>query len=174
MNPRFRRILVSAALTALPLSVAGWSIEYLADQRETALASERATAECRAIVRRIRAARKSQPSGVAGLARQVAFTRRLTDAAAAAGISPANLERIEHEAPHRSDTGSALEKSSRVQLREITIRQLGVFLDALDRPSQGITVSHLHLTAPHNVPGPSNWNADATFVTTEVPGSQAH
>jgi hypothetical protein len=167
MNPRFRRILVAAAIAMVPLLVAGWSVEYLADQREVALASERAAAECRAIVQRIRSARKSQPRGVTEAAPQVAFTRRLTDAAATAGIPPANLERIEHDAPHRSDTDSTLQKPSRVQFRAVTLRQLAVFLDTVDPPSEGVTVGYLHLTTPRSAPDPYSWNADATFITTE-------
>ncbi len=94
------------------------------------------------------------------------LVRRVEAAATTAGALPSQIVRIDPAPARRLGESPYKQKSTRLQLRAVTLSQAVEFLEALDRPQeephQGLTLSTVRLSAAREETNRGLWDLDAT------------
>ena len=171
MSSRARQILIAVLLIGVTGWAVAWSWGYLADARDAAVSARQELQSCESLSRRIELLRAGKSDNRAEPQRQIELSRQISQAAADAGLST-QITRISHEAPRRAANSNFVEKPTRIELARATLKQVIVFLHALDRPTAGLRIERLHLLASSDSPDAGTWTVDATLVHTQPDDSR--
>ena len=151
MNPIVRASLAMGVIACVLLGAMGWTYSYFVDCRRNAqLAAENYNA-CRQLAERIDSLQKKPSLAVSRDLQVTELSRRLEDALGKSDIATDDLARVTPEAPRRIGDTAYLERSTQVVLRNVTLRQVIVFLTSLAGEPSGLSVAGIRLTAPRNV-----------------------
>ena len=91
------------------------------------------------------------------------FARAVEEAAEGAGVSPQQVVRIEPEPPSRAGESEYLRKSTRVELRRVTLTSLLRFTRGMHEAREGIFLRDIRLQAPHSERLKDSWNTELTL-----------
>ena len=151
MRESLRRADVLAAVLFVALAVlAGWSYcEFTAGCSDAAAAASDLAA-CRNLTQQIKTLRK-KPVLVGTKARSsTEVAHSIETAAKGAGLPLTNILQIDPQSPCRLGNSAYQEQPTHVELRNVTLKQLLVFLYALANDGVGLNLSDVRLSAPRD------------------------
>jgi hypothetical protein len=177
------RLVLAAVAGGLLLAVL-WCYSRLSASRDAAASAASDLADSRGLAERIEGLRRRPAFAGAGDPRAADVSRRIEQAAQAAGFADGSLERIAPEPPRRLERGTGLgpvnhgldaratqykEVPTRVTLRRVTMRQVFAFLHALgaEAPAPAappLGLKTIHLTAPRADEASDDWGVEATLT----------
>jgi hypothetical protein len=168
MRKSLRRAhVLTAALFAALLAMAGWSYCEFSNSSAAAAAAAGDLAACRDLVGQIKALRQ-KPVLVGTKARTSTEVAHSIEAAAKnAGLPLTNILQIDPQSPRRLGNSAYEEQPTRVELRNVTLKQLLVFLYALANDGTGLNLAELRLGAPRdemNAGTEETWLAEVTLT----------
>lgn len=161
-----RRLAPAAIACALVLAVA-WSWVWLSTSRQAAADAAADLSACRDSAARIESLRRRPVVAGTQDVQATDLSRRIEEAAGAAGMPDGGLDRVEPEPGRPVGDSSYRETPTRVRLRDITLAQLFAFLHALAADGQagpGLRLAALRLSAPGGEETGDLWSAEATLT----------
>jgi hypothetical protein len=151
MKESLRRADVLAAIVFIGLlALAGWSYcEFTASCSDAAATASDLVA-CRNLARQIKTLRQ-KPVLVGTKARSsTEVAHSIETAAKGAGLPLTYILQIDPQSPRRLGNSAYQEQPTHVELRNVTLKQLLVFLYALANDCVGLNLSELRLGAPRD------------------------
>jgi hypothetical protein len=156
------RLMLSLLIAVMLLSMF-WCWGQLSDARRRAEAAAADLIASERIAQRIEIHRQ-KPSIGASAEPHLELSRRIEQAARAAELDAASLERIGPEQQRRLGD-SAVERTRQVFLRQLTMRQLVEFLHTLSAENPGLQITSLRLNAPRGEEeAGERWRAEVTLT----------
>lgn len=147
MRKQSRVYLQTAGVYVMLTVMVVWGcLEFLTSRRSAVAASENLSA-CQTLATRLSALR----SGVSPLAQGrliTDFANRIETAAQRVDIQPERLVRIKPQRPRRLGQSKVWEQSALVELEQVTLKQLVLFLIAVVDDAPELRVSTIRLYAP--------------------------
>lgn len=161
MTARERKLVSAVAVAGLAGCLA-WGGVRLVAGRDAATSAARALADCQRLARRIEAARGPAGSTDAGV-------RMIESAAKTAQLPDESVERIESGSPKRLGDTPFIEQPTAVELHDVELQQLFMFLHALaavEGPgARGVQLKEIQLTAPAGAAaGRDVWSVQAMLT----------
>ncbi len=159
-----RQATLIAVLAVLLAVLAGYSRQSLQAARAVAIAAETDLAACRKLARVLDtldrdASRATDPSQ-----RDVELRRNVERAAAAAGVPDDSLKRMIPESSTRVGDTPYKEHPTRIDLRNVTRRQIVTLLHSLLAAEDGLRIKTIRLTAPKPDDTTDLWNAEVLLT----------
>jgi hypothetical protein len=163
-----RRPEVFIILFAGLIALCGWSyLEFTTSQDKAAGAAEDVMV-CRRLAEQIKKL-QVQPLRAATEARSSTEVARLIESSAkVAGLPTTSILQIDPQSPRRLGNSAYKEQPTHVELRDINLRQLVVFLHTLAADEQGLDLAELRLSAPREqtdlARAEETWLAEVTLT----------
>jgi Tfp pilus assembly protein PilO len=169
-----RQTLLVVLLLVLSSVAVLWSYAVMADRQRAAQRAARETTLCRQLADRIEQLRhRPSLAGSQELATSE-LAKLVEQAATASQLSADNLVRIAPEPARRIGEGPYKEKPTQVLLRNVNFRHVLKFLHTLSKPSTGLSVRQIRLTAPREQEAVDRWAVEATLsYLVYAPGSDS-
>ncbi len=163
MTPPTRRILLAGLVLGLLAVAAARNGLWMADRRQAARRATEDLAACEHLAARIEALR-ARPAVASAEAMGVQeFGQRFAAASKAVGLTLEEVPNVIPQTARRVGNSPYLVKPTDMMLRGVTLEQVVTFLGRLTADS-GLTVSELHLRAPHGEAVSPIWDADVTVT----------
>jgi len=156
-----REVVMLGVLTALLAVAALWAWGRCAAARADCGSAGTELAECRRLADRIEHLRHRPNRAGAETLQLSVLTRRIEQAAAAAGIASGRIERIWPDQPRRVGETVYREMPTRVVVKGIDTRQLATFLHALAGTTPGLWTRSLRLRTPRGQEDGPTWDVEA-------------
>ena len=160
---RRETILVACAIM-LGVVAAVWSVFAFVDARSSAFTAAEDLAESRRLATRIEAGRGSGVSISASAPKEAEIIRRIESAARTALLPETSIDRIEPGQLQRINDGQLIEKSTVVELKNVTLRQLFAFLHAMGTGPGGLNLKQVRLSAPVAEDVGDRWSVESTLT----------
>jgi hypothetical protein len=165
-------ILVGCAIGFGVVAVA-WMAMVFMDARRTALAAADDLAESRRLAASLQEQRASGISISASVPKEAEVTRRIESAARKAELPEASIARIEPGQSQRIDGGRLTEKSTVVELKNVTLRQLFTFLHAMGTGQSSLNLKQVRLSVPVAEDTGDRWSVESTLTyLVRTPGDE--
>jgi|WetSurMetagenome_2_1015567.scaffolds.fasta_scaffold121001_2 hypothetical protein len=159
-----RKTFLVAALLALLVLVAGWSLQTMLQAQASAAEAKKGLADCRRLAAHI-AILSQLPATASDRERQgTELSATLEQAAQAAGIPTDRLIRISPEPAQRVGDSVYKEKPTRVIVKNVGLRPLVTMIHRVMQSEGGWTLSSLRVTAPSRDATENLWTAELVFT----------
>ena len=160
--PLQQSVWVHAALACLlGIAVLGASIRFLS-ARSDAESAANDLAECHRLQTQIDSLRQHAPAVSFHEIPTADIARCAESAADKAQIPKQDLVHVWPDSPRRLGDSAYTEQSTQILLRQVTLRQLLVFLDALGGPENALQARAMRLQPPRNQESGKAWNVELT------------
>ena len=168
MIPSSRRLLRTALpLVALAL-LAAYSYARMHNSGQAVISALEDDAACRKLSGEILELRKLPQFAVLESGELEPVTERIETAASASQLPTATILRIQPQPPTRIGDSSYRVRTTRVELRDVTLAQVVRFARELADESRGLTVRDLRLWNPQGasraLTNPEIWSAEITLT----------
>lgn len=166
------RLLTTAAIVLGVVAVA-WSAFRFADQRRAAFAAANDLVESRRLAARIEAGRVSGTDVASTEPNESEIIRRIETAARLAELPQPSIERIEPGQSQRIHDGKLIEKSTIVQLKNVTLRQVFAFFHAMNSGPSRLSVKQVRLSVASPDDTGDRWSVESTLTYFVRPTGEA-
>lgn len=158
---RFSQAGVAVSIIAVVM-IAGivWSYFFWVDGCNAARSAASDFAACRRLAEQIEALKKKPSLAVSRELRVTELSSRLEAALAKADLAAEDLVRVSAETARRLGDTAYLERETQLTLRDVSLRQVIVFLTTLAAEGSGLSVSSIRLTASRGVGTEGDWAAE--------------
>jgi hypothetical protein len=159
-----RSLFIMAVATGLLAAGAAWSYGHMASQRQAAEAARADLAQCLASAATIETLRQ-KPALASDQERVAAETTGLVSrAAAAAGITPAQLARIVPDPPQKIGQTAYKEKPTLVVVEDVRLEQIVKMIHTLGAGTEGLTAKSIRLGPPRQQGCDDLWTAEIVLT----------
>ena len=162
MTGRERSLILAAVLGLLGAIL--WGAIRLADARTAAASAAADLAECRRLAAQIEAQRAPGAAALAREPQEAELIRRIESAARIAEFSQSSVERIVPGAAQRVGESDLTEKSTIVELKGVTLRQLFAFLHTLGTGRSSLNLKQIRLSVPSPEDTGDRWSVETTLT----------
>ena len=158
---RFSRAGVAVSIIALAM-IAGiaWSYFFWVDSRGAAESAASDFVACRKLAEQIESLKKKPSLAVSRELQVTELSGRLEAALAKADLAAEDLVRVSAETARRVGDTAYLERETQLTLRDVSLRQVILFLTTLAADGSGLSVSGIRLTASRGVGSEGDWAAE--------------
>lgn len=164
MTPTLRLATLLGVLCLILAGLAAWSFADMAEKKHVTHDAAADLAEVKKLAERIIEVR-DQPAIAGSYELELdELTRQIEEAADKAELPGGSLVRIWPEAARRVGDSPYKEKPTQILLRQVTLRQITIFLHELSNSESGLNVQSLRVVAPHRDVEDDTWTAEATIT----------
>jgi hypothetical protein len=167
-RPALRWWHVGAAVV-LPAIIA-WSYAEFRSAYAGALAADRQAAECEMLADEIKGLRELAPASAAGPPSSTEFAKRLEELLRSPPLTGAQLVRIDPQPPKRANDSAYAERTTHLEVRQVTLRQLALLVDFVRRSAPECRIGRLRLQGPPretSTQGAEMWGVEMTLTAWE-------
>lgn len=159
-----RSAILLAILLAVLAGSALWAFMQHGQARARATEAREALGDCQRMLMQIKSA-SGRPAMAAEREHDPAETTALIEQAAkSAKIAPSSLVNISPQQPQRVADSHYKEKSTGVQLENVSLQQIVCMLHALSTIDKPLVPKSIRIFAPRDPSNSSHWNADITVT----------
>jgi len=164
MTAQRRKHLLLAVLVTLLAVLAGWAYGRYTVAKADAVRACADLAVCRSIASRIQGSRNKPNLAEAQELQLAVLARQVELAAKAALIAPDRVARIWPEPARRVEDTVYKEKPTQILLKDVSMRQIVVFLHTLTTSTSGLWAKSLRLSASRGPEIQDSWSAEVVVT----------